>query len=505
MIRAMMAHVRAAALLALLAACPPLALARDAAVAQSGPRPAASPSQSAPMLESRFGERPERGGAVWYRLTPPFAEPGFEPFSFAPRKNTWLALGEVVGINFVMWQVSYWAGNSFSKIGFDTIGQNFRKGWIIDTDPYWVNQFGHPLEGALFYTAARSTGHNFYESFGAAFLGSLIWEQFMEVQSPSVNDQITTPIGGALLGEVMHRMHRLILDSGGAKPGPWREFSAFLVSPVEGVNRWFAGDTYRGEMLLPPSWMGQFHLGMVIGGSATDRRTGAILEDVGPWASVGARVIYGVPGTPGLRLRQPFDHFDAQFMISFAGRAEPTASLLVRGLVIGDTIGKGDGFGGLWGLFASYDVTAVPVLKASGVGLGPGVSLMNRWDWFELHGTASAELLPWATGGDQEALFARDYHVGPGAKGQVELRGYFSDRATLELGFREYWISGAYASGSSEDLSYANAALTVRIYGPHGVTGSAIWTRRHASYAYEPDISQASTIFSAYYTLLQGW
>lgn len=500
MIRELPCRARVVATVALLALAPRLA-------AAEGPPPSAPIASAAQPLKLRspFGATDDHGGAVWYRLSPPFADPRFQSFAFEPRKNTGLALGEVIAVDFGMWFVSYWIGNDFSKIGFDTIGQNFRKGWIIDTDPYWVNQLGHPYEGALFYWAARSTGHNFYESFGASFLGSVIWEQFMETQSPSVNDQITTPIGGTLLGEALYRMHRLILDSGGAKPGPWREAAAFLVAPVAGFNRWATGDRYRGEMLLPPSWMGQFNLGMVIGGTAADRRTGATETAVGPWGSVGFHVLYGVPGTPDLRLRQPMDHFDIHFALAFAGKAEPTASLLIRGLVLGDGIGRGEDFGGLWGLFASYDVIGVPVFKATGVGLGPGVSLMNRWGWFELHGTALAAFLPWGGGGSMETLFARDYHYGPGAEGMLELRGHLADRATLDLAFREYWISGAYATGSYEDLSFAKTMLTVRVHGPHAVSGAVDWSRRHASYPFAPDISQDATVWSAYYTLMQGW
>jgi Domain of unknown function (DUF3943) len=484
-------------------------LARAQASTRGGSAAAASdpaPGSPALKLEPQLGAFQHKGDSVWYRLPPPFADPNFEPFAFEPQRNTGLALAEVVGINVLMWQVSYWAGNDFSKISTETIGQNFQKGWIVDTDPYWVNQFGHPLEGMLFYSAARSTGHDFYQSFAFSFLGSWIWEQFMEVQSPSVNDQITTPVGGTLLGEVLYRMHRLILDSGGGKPDFWHEAGAFLVNPVAGFNRLTSGDKYRGEMLLPASWWGQFHLGTVLGGSSSVQHGTEPAPSIGTWASVGAHVVYGVPGTPDLRLRQPLDHFDLDFAFAFAGQEEPVGELRLRGILLGDTIGRGEGgLGGLWGLFGSYDVTGVPVFKASGVGLGPGVSLAQRWDWFELQGSALGEVMPWATGGSMVALFARDYHNGPGAKGTLELRAHFADRVTLEAWAREYWISGAYATGSSEDMTYVRSTLTVRVYGPHAVSGVFTWGRRHASYHLEPEISENATIWSAYYTLLTGW
>ena len=444
-------------------------------------------------------------GRTWFHLRPPFADPDWKPRPTGSEKNTWLALGEVVGINFGMWFVSYWAGNHFSQIGFDTIGQNFRKGWIIDTDPYWVNQFGHPYEGHAFYTAGRSTGHNFYESTAFAFLGSIIWEQFMEVQSPSVNDQVTTPFGGAVLGEVLYRLHRLILDSAGENPSFWRQFAAFAVSPVAGANRFFFGEKYQGPMLLPPSWIGEFSVGMIFAGWAHDNRTGASQTTVGPWADIAVHIIYGVPGTPDLRLKQPFDHFEFLGNFAFTNVAQRTAALLMRGLVVGETIGPATDWGGLWGLVASYDVISFPVFDASGFGLGPGVSLMKRWGWFELRGTTAAEFLPWGAGGAQEPLFARDYHFGPGAQGVLELRGSLGDQVILDVQSRAYWISGAYAKGQSEDIQWGRANLTVRVSGPHAVSASVAWARRHGSYPYNPDISQHATIVAAHYTLLDGW
>jgi len=408
-------------------------------------------------------------------------------------------------VNLGIWFFGYWAGKEYSQISFDTIAQNFRKGWIIDTDPYWMNHFGHPYHGSLFYTAARSTGHDPYLSFVFASAGSLMWEQFLEKQAPALNDQVTTPGGGSVFGEVLYRMHRLILDSGGGRPGFWRRLGAFALAPMAGANELLFGDRYQGPALLPASWIGEFQVGMVIGGWLKDVQTGARLGNFGPWASIGAHITYGVPGTLDLRLRQPFDHFDFRGWFSFTTSEQPTASLLIRGLVVGDTLGPATGWGGLWGLFTSYDVIGVPLFKATGFGLGPGVSLVKRWDAFALYGTVVVEILPWAGGGSIEKLFDRDYHYGPGTLGVIDLRGIVSDRVTFDLSVREYWISGAYATNRSEDVTWSRAALTVRLYGPHGITASLDFARRRSTYPSNPDIHQRGAIAMAQYTLLQGW
>ena len=482
----------------LLALVPALLVALAPAPAPADDGGAGSPTSAAPQSGALEGE-------IRYRLRSPFEEPGQVAPDQEPRRNTAIGLSEVFLVNFVMWQGSYWMGKDYAKISTDTIADNFHKGWIIDTDGFWTNQFGHPYEGASFYTAMRSTGHEMYGSFAGAFVGSLIWESFAETQSPSVNDQITTPFGGTVLGEVMFRMFRLITDSGGANPSAWRRLGAFAVSPISGANQFLFGDRYHGAALLPTSWMGEFHFGMVVGGKETDNRTGITTSAPGPWANVAAHVLYGVPGDPDLRLRKPFDHFDFRGSYSFTGQVEPTASFLIRGLMYGDTVEQGDLPLGLWGLFTTYDVICVPLFKAAGFGVGPGVTLMHRWGSFELQWTVLALVLPWAGGGSVDKLYQRDYHYGPGAQGLVDVRAMFGNRFILDLGAREYFISGAYATEHQEDVTWTSASLTSRLWGPHALTFTAGWARRHASYPMNPDISQRGSTFLAQYTLMQGW
>jgi hypothetical protein len=478
-----------------------------AALLTGAPAPAAAADLSLRLGgDERGGDGAGTEAEVRYRLRSPLEDPAFAVRAGPPpAKNTALAAGEVLFVNLAMWQYSYWAGADYAKISVDSIEDNFNKGWIVDTDGFWTNQFGHPYEGSLFFNAARSTGHGPYESFAVSFIGSAFWESFMETQSPSVNDQITTPFGGSVFGEVLWRMYRLIMDSAGPRPSGWRKLGALAVNPLAGVNQALTGQRYHGPTLLPTSWTGEFHFGTVIGASLTDERTGAREQDVGPWGNLAAHVTYGLPGDPELRLKAPFDHFDARIGYSFTDAVEPSASMLIRGLLVGDTLEPGDRPLGLWGLFTSYDVVSVPLFKATGFGVGPGVSLVRRWGSFELQGTAVVEFLPWAGGGSVEKLYQRDYHYGPGAKALLDVRALFGDRVILDLGAREYWVSGVYATGSSEDVTWTRAAVTSRVVGPHAVTFSVDWARRHASYPAAEDISQRGAVFLGHYTLLAGW
>ena len=203
-----------------------------------------------------------------YRTPTPSADPAFRATPVPPPDKSYLIpAGEVLVINGTIWSWNYATGKQFAKISWHSIQQNFSKGWIVDTDDFFANQLMHPIHGNLNYNAARSTGLGFYESFGYAFAGSLIWEQFLEIQPPSLNDQVMTPAGGSLVGEVLFRMYRLVLDSGGYAPSGWRQFFAFWLNPAAGGNRLLFNDRFRGPLLLPRSWMGEFRLGGLVSGS----------------------------------------------------------------------------------------------------------------------------------------------------------------------------------------------------------------------------------------------
>lgn len=70
----------------------------------------------------------------------------------------------------------------------------------------------------------------------------------MEREYPSTNDIIATPIGGAALGEVFYRTSDLILDdrsTGGERFV--REFAAFIVDPMKGINRIITGAAWKNR------------------------------------------------------------------------------------------------------------------------------------------------------------------------------------------------------------------------------------------------------------------
>lgn len=108
------------------------------------------------------------------------------------------------------------------------------RGWSFDTNRKAFNT-GHAFAGQMYYQAARSNGFSAFKSFAIAWTSSLLWELFGERrEKASINDQIITPVGGAIIGEAGFQISRAIRKRSNSKVA--RAF-AFVVDPVSGINR----------------------------------------------------------------------------------------------------------------------------------------------------------------------------------------------------------------------------------------------------------------------------
>src|SRR5256885_5220731 len=128
-------------------------------------------------------------------------------------------------------------GHSFSK--------NFKHSQVIDNDPFSVNQIGHPYQGSIYYGFARSAGLEYWQALGYTLGGSFLWETYGERTPPSINDHVSTSIGGSFIGEAAFRMASLVLEGGGDHPEFWRQVAAALISPSTGFNRLVFGERFK--------------------------------------------------------------------------------------------------------------------------------------------------------------------------------------------------------------------------------------------------------------------
>jgi len=110
-------------------------------------------------------------------------------------------LTQAISVDASIWAYnSYIAKEPWAKISIQSLKNNIEHGWVIDEDEFDVNQFGHPYQGSLVYTAARAQGLGFWESIPYPIFSSFIWEIGLETEYPSINDMITTPLSGITYG-----------------------------------------------------------------------------------------------------------------------------------------------------------------------------------------------------------------------------------------------------------------------------------------------------------------
>lgn len=251
------------------------------------------------------------------------------------KKNVWRAGAETVGFNIGLWAFDrYVLKGHYAYISWNTIRENFRHGFEWDDDHLHTNMFDHPYNGSIFFNAGRSNGFNFWQSELFAIGGSAMWEMFMEREYPSTNDIIATPVGGAALGEVFYRTSDLILDdrtSGGERFG--REFAAFLIDPMKGINRLITGDAWKrrhtsGRRFGIPPISADFSIGarmLSLTGGDNGTRGGAVAE---------VRLEYGDRYTE--TTKAPYDYFS--FLLEVQGiKSQP---LLSRVEIMGRLLSK---------------------------------------------------------------------------------------------------------------------------------------------------------------------
>ena len=153
---------------------------------------------------------------------------------------------EIIGFNFLLNRFNYhFINKPVYDTSLQTVRDNLSAKWVVDTDPFAVNQFMHPYQGSVYFGLARSSGLDYWKSLGYTFGGSLLWEIAGETGPPSINDLVTTGLGGTFLGEPLFRMANLLLERGGETPGFWRETGAAAISPPLGFNRLAFGDRFR--------------------------------------------------------------------------------------------------------------------------------------------------------------------------------------------------------------------------------------------------------------------
>lgn len=435
---------------------------------------------------------------------PAASQPASPRVSYAPpKRNLFIPLGDIVAFDFLLNRFDkHFIDHDTYDVSFTTVGNHLTHGWVIDNDPYSINQFLHPYQGAMYHGFARSAGFNYWQSLGYTFAGSLLWEIAGETTTPSKNDQVASGIGGSFLGEPLFRIASLILEKSEGTPGFWRELLAGAISPPTGINRLVYADRFKPVF---PGGRPATFTRLQVGANST----ASALKDLGQTLVRNEAVAdfdleYGLPGNPDYGYRRPFDYFTFQFTASSANRFE---NIFSRGLLAGRHYGgSADSYRGVWGLFGSYDYVSPQLFRVSSTAVSLGNTSQRR-----ISGTSALQStmllgVGYGAGGTINGAGERDYHYGVTPQLLVAVRLIATDRAAFDLTLRDYYVSGV---GSPEDrggenIARAETLITLRLLKHHAASVRYLWSRRSASY---PDLGnriQSRGTVGLFYTYLGG-
>ena len=383
------------------------------------------------------------------------------------------------------------------EVTSQTIRRNLRGPWVVDDDPFQVNQFGHPYQGAMYHGIARSNGLNYWSSMAYTFASSALWEIAGETSPPSRNDQIASGIAGSFLGEPLFRISRLLLERADHGPGVWRKLASVLVSPPTGLNHLMVGDPAgsRRPDAVPFSDI-RVQFGVTAITAADSRAVSSLALDQ---PRVALSMDYGYPGSAGYRHQRPFDYFRIESSVS----GEGLEHLSTRGLIAGADYGAGR-LAGLWGLYGTYDYFAPHDFRFSSTSFSFGTTLQAPLS------DSLVVQSSWLAGGGYVAAYSEDRsvgrndHYGVAPQTLANLRLIAGRRAALDLTAREYYIStlGGFGTGQRDLIFVGDAWLALRVVGRHALGVTYQLAGRSSDYLELPDQTEARSTVGVYYTFL---
>lgn len=392
------------------------------------------------------------------------------------RRSPGLAIGELlVDLSIASVENEYFHDSNFVQVSPRTWWRNLQRGFEIDANKFDTNNFYHPWNGALFYSAGRSTGLGFWGSSSLAVAGSLAWECCGETLKMSANDVVSTSLGGVAMGEMIHRLGSVILDNrdtGVSRVA--REASIFPFDIVRGFNRMLFRDQYRSPNPEEPLDWRPRRLGALV--SVGARRVGNEGELSGEGAKTAPFldlwVAYG--SIFDNERRRPYDSFWMQAQVNFTDRVDPTGLFTIRGDLLSKPSGAPGARNGAIALVQHFDYVNQQTWELGAQSLGLGLSRrlpLSSSTRLELHadllGTVLASVnsrFQLADSSESGADLRRwDYGPGLGAWAQALL--LVGANPIVEATYRYQWIhttNDTPLNGGSADHDLQIAALRLR-------------------------------------------
>jgi hypothetical protein len=399
------------------------------------------------------------------------------------KPSFWHAAAGVAAVNFITWGYDWYVQRwPWANVGTVAWGHNLRKGFVWDNDLFLDNNLAHPYHGSFYHSSARSSGFGFFGSLPFVVAGSATWELFGENIPASLNDFITTTLGGSAIGEVMYRLSSLL----GSKraPGPTvvaRELGALALSPIG-----------RTQSLVSPGRDGIVQPTEAVSSLSLGSRFGHPFFDLA--------VRYGSPFSGGTL--RPYDAFRFRVQVSPQPGVRGIREVAISGLLARKRLEESAGSQTVLGLFQHYDYDDLSAFDVMGHSVSGAllyqrrVGLRNR---LELGAHLEGVLFGGVTS-DYGFEIRRDYDLGSGAGARLNAAFMRDGHEWLRVESRLMWLHSLHGSDGNHLVTIVRAAAALPLLGPVGLGGDLAVATRHSSYPHAPSATRRVPEMRAYLT-----
>ncbi|MBP1664552.1 MAG: hypothetical protein H6Q19_1692 [Bacteroidetes bacterium] len=423
----------------------------------------------------------------------------------------------IVATNIGVWSYDRFVLQAeYARINFKTVKNNFKSGFVWDNDMFSTNLLMHPYHGGLYFNAARSNGKNFWQSVPFAAGGSLMWELFMENESPSINDFMATSLGGAALGEMTYRVSDLLIDDRLTGFDRFkREALLTVISPVRGLNRIINGDAWKHRNIRGNSVPAT---PVVFSVSAGHRFIADRLyrrQDYSNMISYDFGLLYGNEFDTGNE--KPYDFFTFKLGGNFFSKQPIISRVNVLGMLFLNEVPlKKQNMHLSYGIFQHFNyyesqtdnshIQLYPYKISEAAAAGPGllykVSVKNK-----ITLTGSAYLSAILLGGSQTDHYRfdeRDYNMGSGFSSKLNLAFNFKNKLQILLNTEDYriysWVGYApddfrdgiwnvHGDVGNTSLSVGRLGINYFIRKNIYIASETSYNHRNSLYKYYPDVT----------------
>ena len=438
-------------------------------------------------------------GRAQPQAMPPSPAEGDSLAAAPAEKHFTRAALEVTGTNVGIWlfcrYIKDGGENTGFRIGIQSWKDNLLNGFEWDDNQFSTNQLAHPYHGSMYFCSARANGFDYWESMAFTFAGSAMWEYFGETHNASINDWISTGVGGIALGEVLHRFSGIIVDQEArGKERTWREIGGLLVNPMGGINRMITGDFTRVGPNLPGRIPDLLHGGMRAGVRFTGEETLSNADTTRGFLRL--RTLHGDP--LGGECRTPFDAFSFDLQINFKD-SSPVGRAKAFGLLHSWEMAHGDGSSLYFAVVNNYDYIDTRAYVYGGQSLGGSLLTRLKNDaWTMDAGLGVNWIILGGTSSDYESFTGRSYDYGPGAGAKFfsVLRHHGRNLFALESDL--YYLRIMNGTDANHMVAENRATLELPLRGPLGIGAEYSIYHAERHYADYPDVSTRSPQLTAY-------